>query len=98
MKISGLVLIAAFGALSLAACDKKETPAKTQQDVAAAQTEGAKNVAEETNDVILAKAKAAYKVAVEQCESQVGGARDACKSAAQATLDSEQARVDARKP
>jgi ABC-type transporter MlaC component len=47
MNYSKLMLISVLSVMTLAACAKKETPAETQQDVAEAASEGAKDVAAE---------------------------------------------------
>ncbi len=46
MKMSNVVLVMAFGALGLAACDKK-SPEQVQKDVTSAEMKGQENVAHE---------------------------------------------------
>jgi GTP cyclohydrolase III len=60
-------------------------------DAATAAADARVDVVKEDTNVTLEQAKAAYKVDVEQCEAKTGMAREACKSAAQATLDAAQA-------
>lgn len=77
--------------------DANEVASEGRVDVAEASQKAMSNNETENADVALTKAKAAYRVSIEQCESQTGNVRDACKSTAKAVLDAAQAVVDSRR-
>jgi regulator of protease activity HflC (stomatin/prohibitin superfamily) len=99
------MLMAGAFALSLGACNKAEDPAKTQADVAEAQSEATQDVAEaqadanksamESNeDTAIAKAEGDHKVAMERCEALPGDQQKACKDEADATYEAAKAAAD----
>ena len=70
--------------------------AAERSDVVEAATDANQDVAKEQITVEREAAKAAYDVSIEKCEALKGNAMDACKSTAKATLDTAEARLDAR--
>ena len=127
MHLKSLCALVA-AAFALTACNKSETPAEVQHDVAAAQAEAQRDVADATADakeanadadknvadaiadndaddvaeqardanetadkgnerIMIAKAEAAHKVAVEKCEALTGAPQEECKDDAEKTLD-----------
>jgi hypothetical protein len=125
LKVLCALVAAAF---AMTACNKSETPAEVQHDVAKAQAEGERDVADaradakeaqadadknvadavadhddddvaaqahdanETADegksrIMIAKAEAAHKVAVEKCDALTGAPQKECKDDADKTLD-----------
>ena len=79
MSISKLLLVTMLGALTLAACDKKETTAETRSDVADAAAKGAENVAEAKNDAAEVKQEAAEEVAEANADVELTAAKAAYK-------------------
>src|SRR5687767_6255752 len=127
MHLKALCALVA-AAFALTACNKSETPAEVQHDVASAQAEAQRDVADATADakeanaaadknvadaiadneaddvteqarhanetadkgderIMIAKAEAAHKVAVEKCDALTGAAQEECKDDAEKTLD-----------
>jgi hypothetical protein len=127
MHLKALCALVA-AAFAMTACNKSETPAEVQHDVATAQAEGERDVADaradakeaqadadknvadavadhddddvaaqahdanETADkgksrIMIAKAEAAHKVAVEKCDALTGAPQKECKDDADKTLD-----------
>ena len=81
-----------------------ESRAETRADVAEAQAEGQKDVADKLSDsaeanreLALAKAKADHKVAVERCETMIGSERYNCKHNAGVALEIAEAKAEADK-
>ena len=99
------MLMAGALAASLGACNKAEDPAKTQADVAEAQSEASQDVAEAQADAsknamesgeetAQAKAEGEHKVAIERCEALPGDQQKACKDEADATYEAAKAAAD----
>ena len=103
------MLIAGAFAASLGACNKAEDPAKTQADVAEAQTEASQDVAEAQSDATqdsmqsqentaMATAEGDHKVAMERCEALPGDQQKACKDQADADFEAAKAAAETAPP
>jgi hypothetical protein len=103
------MLIAGAFAASLGACNKAESPAETQKDVAEAQSEASQDVAEAQSDAskdamenqedtAMAKAEGDHKVATERCEALPGDQQKACKDQADADYESAKAAAETAPP
>jgi len=88
MSVRLLLASTLLVAAASVACNRAETPAKTQSDVAEAQREAVKNVDESINDgsyqIAMTAIEGEYKIAIEKCEALTGELRDACKDDASA--------------
>lgn len=92
----------AIALLSIAGCNRAESPAEVARDVTSAQQDRAEEVADarqdvnqESRDVAIARAEGDHKITIEQCEALAGDAQKACKDQADAALASAKANIDA---
>lgn len=108
MKSGMLWTIAAVGLLSLAGCNKAETPAQVQHDVAKASDSAAENdakvkgkadekVAAADYDTAVTTAEGDHKIALAQCQALSGDAQKACKDKADANLEAAKANAKGEK-
>jgi len=103
------MLIAGAFAASLGACNKAEDPAKTQADVAEAQSEASQDVSQAQSDASQdamqnqentaeTKAEGDHKVATERCEALPGDQQKACKDQADADYEAAKAAAESASP
>ncbi len=108
MKSALLYSLAATSLLMLAACNKAESPAAVQNDVAKAADSAAQKDAkaddkavaqtvDAAGDAAVTEAEGNNKVALAKCASLSGDAQQACKDKANAELDLAKAKVKAMK-
>jgi hypothetical protein len=108
MKTTLLYTLAATSLLMLAACNKAESPAAVQNDVAKAADSAAQKdakaddkaatqSADAAGDAAVTDAEGNNKVALAKCEALAGDAQAACKDKANAELDMAKAKVKAMK-
>lgn len=99
------IVIAALGFSALAGCNRAESPAEVNHDVAKAQGDAdarvaekagdaAKTEADATHEVAIATAEGQLKVGTEKCEALAGTAQSDCKKRVNAAYETAKADAD----